>query len=146
MTPDPREPVETPDPPEPEQLSEDELAARRMRANKATRGALAAVLCLEAFCVLLVPRAIAQTPVGLGPTKTGLLIGFAAVLVAVAFLLRRPWGIGVGTLLQLPFLAVGLWVHAFFVVGALFIGVWLYVLNLRHELVGTPGGIRMLVS
>jgi len=126
--------------------TEEQLAQRRVRANRATRGALAATLCLEAFVVLLVPRAIAQTSVGLGGTKTAILLGFAAVLVAVGFLLRRPWGIGLGSMLHLPFIAVGLWVHAFFVVAALFIGLWLYLLNLRHELVGTPGGLRMLVS
>jgi ABC-type Co2+ transport system permease subunit len=104
------------------------------------------VVCLEAFVVLLVPRAIAQTSTGLGGVKTGLLIGFAVVLVAAGVTLRRSWGIGVGSLLQVPFVLVGVWIPAFFIVGALFVGVWLYLLNLRHELVGTPGGVRMLVS
>jgi Protein of unknown function (DUF4233) len=48
--------------------------------------------------------------------------------------------------LQLPMIAVGLWVGAFFVIAAIFIGIWLYTLNLRHEIAGTPGGVRMLVS
>jgi hypothetical protein len=104
------------------------------------------VLCLEAFAVLLVPRAIAQTSTGLGGLKTGLLLGFAALLVAAATVLRRRWGIGFGSLVQVPFLLIGIWVPAFFIVGALFLGVWLYLLNLRHELIGTPGGVRMLVS
>ncbi len=112
----------------------------------ATRRALAAVLCLEAFSVLLVPRAVAQTPGGLGGTKTGLLIGLAAVLVATSALLRRPWGIGAGSALQLSMIAPGFWIGAFFIVAALFIGLWLYLLNLRHEIAGTPGGVRMLVS
>lgn len=127
--------------PTPEQIEE-----RRRRVNRATRNALAAVLGLEAFVVLLVPRAIAQTSVGLGGVKTGLLIGFAVVLIAAASVQRRRWGIGLGSVLQLPFLALGLWVHVFFVVAALFLGVWLYLLNLRHEMVGTPGGVRMLIS
>jgi hypothetical protein len=92
------------------------------------------------------PRAIAQTATGLDGVKTGLLVGLAVVLVAAATLQRRGWGIAVGSGLQLPFLAVGVWVPAFFIAGALFLGVWLYVLNLRHELVGTPGGARMLIS
>ncbi|MEP6597967.1 MAG: DUF4233 domain-containing protein [Actinomycetota bacterium] len=125
---------------------DEQVADRRVRANKATRGALAAVLCLEAFCLLLVPRAIAQTSVGVDATKTALLIGLAVVLVAVGFLLRRPWSIGVGSALQAPFFATGIWVPAFFVVGVVFIGIWLYLLNLRHDIVGTPGGLRMLVS
>lgn len=127
--------------PTPEQIEE-----RRVRVNRATRNALAGVLGMEAFVVLLVPRAIAQTSVGLGGVKTGLLIGFAVVLIAVAAGQRRRWGIGLGSVLQLPLLAVGLWVHVFFVVAAMFIGVWLYLLNLRHEMAGTPGGLRMLIS
>jgi len=67
------------------------------------------VLCLEAFAVLLVPRAIAQTSTGLGGLKTGLLLGFAAVLVATATVLRRRWGIGFGSLVQVPFLLIGIW-------------------------------------
>jgi Protein of unknown function (DUF4233) len=129
-----------------EQPTEEQLAERRRRVDRATRNGLAAVLCLEAFCVLLVPRAIAQTPTGLGGVKTGLLIGFAVILIAAAAVQRRRWGVGVGSLLQVPFVLVGVWVHAFFIVGVLFVGVWLYLLNVRHELAGTPGGARMLVS
>lgn len=131
---------------EPPPLTEEQRQERRVRANKATRGVLAAVLCLEAFCLLLVPRAIAQTSVGVDGAKTAVLIGLAVVLVAVGFLLRRPWGIGAGSALQLPFIATGVWVPAFFIVGVVFLAIWLYVLNLRHEIVGTPGGLRMLVS
>lgn len=120
-------------------------AQRRANVDRATRRTLAAVLCLEAFSVLLVPRALAQTS-GLGGLKTGLLLGFAAVLVAAATLQRRRWGIGLGSALHVPLLLIGIWTHAFFIVAALFIGVWLYVLNLRRELAGTPGGVRMLVS
>ena len=118
---------------------------RRSNINRATRRVLSAVLCLEAFSVLLVPRALARTT-GLGGLKTGLLLGFAALLLAAAAVQRRRWGIGLGSALQVPLLLIGIWTHAFFIVGALFLGVWLYVLNLRHELVGTPGGVRMLVS
>lgn len=126
--------------------TDEQITERRVRVNRATRRGLAAVLCLEAFSALLVPRAIAQTATGLGGVKTGLLVGLAVVLVAAAVVQRRRWGIGAGSALQVPFVAVGVWVHAFFVVGVLFVGVWLYLLNLRHELAGTPGGIRMLVS
>jgi hypothetical protein len=129
----------------PVELTEEQLEQRRQNSDRATRRGLTAVLCLEAFAVLLVPRAIAQTS-GLGGVKAGLLVGFAVLLVVAGGLLRRPWGIGLGTLLHVPLILVGVWVHAFFVVGVLFVGVWLYLLNLRHELAGTPGGVRMLVS
>jgi hypothetical protein len=118
--------------------------ARRQRANRACRGALAALLCLEAFVVLLVPRAIAFTSTGLDTSKTVLLLGFAAVLVAAGAKLRAPWGIAVGSALQLAVAATGLLEPTLFFVAACFIGLWLYMLNLRHQLAGTPGGIQML--
>ncbi|MDT4959079.1 MAG: hypothetical protein QOD31_2878 [Pseudonocardiales bacterium] len=126
--------------------TEEQRAERAARANRATRGALSAVLGLEALVVLLVPRAIAFTSTGLGGTRAGLLIALAVMMVAAAGLMRRPWGIGVGSALQLPFILTGVWLTAMFVVAAIFATIWLSLLNLRKELVGTPGGIRMLAS
>lgn len=126
--------------------TEEQIAARAVRANRATRGALAAVLCLEALVVLLMPRALAQTSTGLGTTRTVLLIVLAVILVTAGFLLRRPWGIGVGSLLQLAYLATGIWLPVSFVASILLVGCWLFLLNLRHDIVGTPGGARMLIS
>ena len=128
--------------PTPEQIAE-----RARRADKATRGALAGVLGLEALVVLLVPRAIAFTSTGLGPVRASLLIGLAVVMIAVAAMQRRrPWAIGAGSALQVLFIATGFWLVSLFAVGAIFAVIWLYLLTLRHELVGTPGGARMLVS
>lgn len=132
---------ETPGPPTPEQLEE-----RRRRTDKATKRALAALLILEALIVLLVPRTIARTGTGLDTTKTLVLIGFAVVLVVAGAMLRRSWGIGLGSALQALVILTGVWVSAMFVLGALFAAIWLYVLNLRRELVGTPGGWRLLGS
>jgi len=130
-------------------LTDEEAAiedARRLRANRACRGALAALLCLEAFVILLVPRAIARTDTGLDTGKTVLLLGFAVVLIAVGAKLRARWGIAAGSVLQLAVLATGLLEPVLFLIAACFIGLWLYVLNLRHQLVGTPGGLPMLYS
>ncbi|HEY2166487.1 MAG TPA: DUF4233 domain-containing protein [Jatrophihabitantaceae bacterium] len=126
--------------PTPEQVAE-----RARRADKATRRAMAGVLGLQALVVLLVPRAIKFT-VGLGATRTTLLITLAVLLVIGAALVRRPWGIAVGTALQVPFILTGVWIGTMFFLGAVFAGIWAYLLNLRHELVGTPGGVRMLYS
>ena len=124
----------------------EELADRRLRANRATRGGLAAILCLEAFVVLLVPRAIAQTSTGLNGTKTWLLVGLAVVLVATGFLLRRPWGIGLGSGLQLVVAATIVLIPPIAIVVVFFLFIWWYLLRTRHQLVGTPSGWRMLVS
>jgi hypothetical protein len=126
--------------------TEEELAVRRAKADRATRAVLAALLCLEALVVLLVPRAIAQTSTGLDATKTIVLVGLAVVLVLTAGLLRRPWGIGLGSALQLAVLATSVLAHALIVVGLIFIGLWWWVLTMRRDLAGTPGGLRMLVS
>jgi hypothetical protein len=134
------------DEPEVPRLTEEQLAARRAKANRSTRGVLAAILCLEALVVLLMPRALAQTSVGLGPTKTVILIALAVIMIAAGFMLRQPWGIGVGSFLQLAYLATGIWLPASLVPAAILVGSWLFMLNLRHDIVGTPGGARMLVS
>ena len=129
----------------PAEPTPEQYAERARRANKATRGALAGVLGLEALVVLLIPRAIAFTT-GLGPVRTGICIGLAVVLVLAAGLVRRPWGIAVGSVLQAVFFLTGIMIATMFLVGALFIAVWLRILMLRHEIVGTPGGVRMLAG
>jgi hypothetical protein len=136
----------TAQPPEDAEPTAEELAERRARANRATRGGMAAILCLEAFVVLLIPRAIAQTSVGLSETKSVVLIAFALVLVAAGFLLRRSWGIALGSALQLALIATIALVPVLAVVVVIFLVLWGYLLQTRHQLVGTPSGWRMLIS
>jgi hypothetical protein len=139
--------------PDPDQLdpqpgaepTPEQYAERAQRADKASRGVLAGVLALEAVVVLLIPRAVAFTT-GLGPARTGICIGLAVVFLLGAAVTRRPWGIAVGSALQVALLATGLMIVTMFLVGALFIAVWLRVLMFRHEVVGTPTGLRMLTS
>jgi hypothetical protein len=131
---------ESDDEPTPEQYAE-----RARRADKASRSALAAVLGLEALVVLLIPRAIAFTT-GLGPVRTAICVGLAVVLVIGAALVRRPWGIGLGSALQVPVFATGIMIATMFLLAALFIAVWLRILMFRHDVVGSPGGLRMLLG
>jgi hypothetical protein len=135
-----------PDPQVGAEPTEEQRAERARRADRATRGALAAVLGLEALVILLAPRALAFSAGGLGVTKTVLLIALAVVMIAAAGLQRRHWGIGVGSVLQVAFLLAGLWLWALFAIAAIFAAVWLRLLWLRHELVGTPAGHRLLYS
>lgn len=123
----------------------EEYAARARRADRSSRAVLASLLGLEALVVLLIPRTIAFTT-GLGPVRTGICFGVAAVLVIGAALVRRPWGIGFGSALQLLFLATGGLIATMFLIGAIFIAIWLRVLMFRHEVVGSPGGLRMLLG
>jgi hypothetical protein len=139
MTEPPEDQAHQPETPE-------QLAARQQRANRATRGALAGVLCLEALVVLLMPRALAQTSGGLGTTKTVILIVLAVIMVMAGFVLRRRWGIGTGSVLQVAYLATGIWLPVAIIPAVILVGSWLYLLNLRSQVAGTPGGARMLIS
>jgi Protein of unknown function (DUF4233) len=123
----------------------EQIEARARRADRATRGALAAILALEALVVLLVPRAVARTS-GLGITRTVILVALAVLLVLVAGLLRRSWGIAVGSAMQVLFTATGIIITTMFVVGVVFAVIWVRLLMLRHEVVGSPGGLRMLAG
>ncbi|TAM85813.1 MAG: DUF4233 domain-containing protein [Jatrophihabitans sp.] len=124
----------------------EQVAARSARANRATRSALAGILVLEALVTALVPRGIAYTAAGLGATRTVVLLVLAGLMVLTAGLLRRPFGIGVGSVLQVAFIATGVFLGAMFVIGVIFAGLWCYLLRLRHELVGTPSGLRVFIS
>jgi hypothetical protein len=133
--------------PAPDQgVDDDTRAERARRADRATRGALAALLGLEAVVTLLVPRALAFSDGGLGVTRTVLLIVLAVVMVAAAGVQRRPWGIGIGSVLQVLFVLTGIWLLTMLFVGAIFAAIWVRVLFLRRDLVGTPGGWRILAS
>ncbi len=116
------------------------------RADRATRGALAAILGLEAVVTLLVPRALAFSSGGLGVTKTLVLVGLAVVMIVAAGLVRRPWGIGLGSVVQVLFLLSGVLLIAQLIIAALFAMVWGRLLWLRHQLLGTPTGWRLLSS
>ena len=116
----------------------DEAADRRRRVDRATRGTLAALLCLEAFVVLLVPRAIAQTSQGLSTDDHPAAGGPGGAAGRRGFLLRRPWGIGLGSALQLLAVATALLIPVLVVVLLLFLLLWWYVLRTRHELLATP--------
>jgi hypothetical protein len=132
--------------PEDAEPTPEQLAERARRADRATKGALAAVLALEALVALLVPRAIAFTSTGLGTGRTIALVALAALFLVAAGTIRRGYGIGLGSVLQLPFLLTGIWLLAMLVLGAIFAGIWVRLLLLRRELVGTPGGVRLFVS
>lgn len=115
--------------------------ARRTRAMRAARGALAGALILEAITVLFVPRAIA--PVG-GPGLTGgrlaVLLTLAGLLIVASGVQRRRWGLGFGSVLQLAVVATGVLLPAMYVLGIVFGAVWVYLLKVRRDLVRATAG------
>ena len=105
---------------------------------------MAAVLGLEALVVLLVPRALAFTSTGLGTTRTVVLVVLAVVMIVGAGLMRRPFGIGLGSALQVPFLLTGVWLIVLLVLAVVFALIWGRLLMLRRELVAPANGLRWL--
>jgi hypothetical protein len=111
-----------------------------VRAGRALGGAAAGVLVLEGLAVLFVPRGIAQTGEGLTGFRLTYLLVLAVVLILSAGVQRRPRGLVVGTALQVPLLLTGLLDGVMWLVAGAFVLIWLYLLQVRKELLGTPFG------
>jgi Protein of unknown function (DUF4233) len=111
-----------------------------VRAGRALNGAAAAVLVIEGIAVLFVPRGIAQSGPGLSGGRLWLLLALALVLILAAGVQRRPQGIVVGTVLQVPLLLTGLLNSVMWFLGGAFVLIWLYLLELRKDLLGSAFG------
>lgn len=111
-----------------------------VRAARALGGAAAAILLLEGIAVLFVPRGIAQTGPGLTGGRLTFLVVLAVLLVLASGLQRRPQGLVIGSVLQVPLLLTGLLGSAMWLVGGVFVLIWLYLLQIRKELLGSPFG------
>ena len=111
-----------------------------VRAARALGGAAAAVLVLEGIVVLFVPRGIAQSGPGLTGARLTVLLVLAVVLVLASGLQRRPAGLVVGSALQVPLLLTGLLNSVMWIVAGAFVLIWLYLLQVRKDLLGSPFG------
>src|SRR5262249_30090739 len=108
------------------------------RTERAVRGAFAATLTMEALVVLLVPRTIAKFGSGLVGWKLVALLVLAGLLVLAAGLLRRRAGLLLCTVLQLAVVGCGFLTGAMFFLGLIFAGLWIFLLRMRRDLLGTP--------
>jgi len=111
-----------------------------VRAGKALNGAAAAILLLEGIAVLFIPRGIAQSGDGLTGFRLAVLVLLALLLVLASGVQRRPRGLVIGTVLQVPLLLTGLFGSAMWLVGGVFVLIWAYLLQVRKELLGSPFG------
>jgi len=111
-----------------------------VRAGRALGGAAAAILLLEGIAVLFVPRGIAQTDDGLTGFRLTVLLVLALLLILASGLQRRPQGLLIGTVLQVPLLLTGLFNSVMWFVAGAFVLIWLYLLQVRKELLGSPFG------
>lgn len=101
-------------------------AARSRRERSASESLLSIVLGLEAFVVFF----IALTVYGLKSVPPAVAFGGGAALIVVflaaAYLVRYPWGVWLGWLLQLALIALGFLTPVLFAVGAIFVAIWVY--------------------
>jgi hypothetical protein len=111
-----------------------------VRAARALGGAAAGILVLEGIATLFVPRGIAQTGDGLTGGRLTYLLVLSIVLILAAGVQRRPQGVLVGTVLQAPLLLTGLFDGVMWLVAGAFVLIWLYLLQVRKELLGRPFG------
>ena len=111
-----------------------------VRAGRALNGAAAGVLVLEGLSVLFVPRGLAQSGDGLAGWQLAVVIVLAVVLVLASGVQRKPRGLLIGTALQVPLLLTGLLGSAMWLVGGVFVLIWLYLLQTRKELLGSTFG------
>jgi hypothetical protein len=108
-----------------------------VRAARALDGGAAAVLVLEAIVVLFVPRGIAQTGPGLTGFRLTFLLTLAVLLILAAGVQRRPRGLIIGTVLQVPLVLTGLFNSVLWLIGGIFALLWLYLLQLRRDMLGS---------
>ncbi len=96
------------------------------RERSATESLLSIALALEAIVVFFVTltafglKALEPLPAFLGGAALIL------ALVLTARLVRYPWGIGLGWLLQAVLLATGILLPVMYFVAAIFIGIWVF--------------------
>jgi Protein of unknown function (DUF4233) len=109
-----------------------------VRAGRALGGVAAGLLVLEGIATLFVPRGIAQAEGGLSGARLTYLLALAVVLILASGIQRRPRGVLVGTALQVPLLLTGLLNSVMWFVAGAFVLIWLYLLQVRKELLGSP--------
>jgi len=111
-----------------------------VRAGRALNGVAAGILLIEGIAVLFVPRGIAQSGAGLTGARLTLLLVLSLLLILSAGVQRRSRGLYIGTALQVPLLLTGFMNGVMWFVAGVFVLIWLYLLQVRKELLGSPFG------
>jgi uncharacterized membrane protein YidH (DUF202 family) len=94
----------------------------------------AAGLGMEALVMWLSAPGIATLDRGhVSSAGIGYVVGVGVLLVVVAGLLRRSWGLRLGSAAQVPALATGVVSWPMYVVAAVFALIWIYYLRLWRD-------------
>jgi hypothetical protein len=103
-------------------------AAGRVRPVNRVRQFCGMVLVMEAIVIALaiVPaKALEHVNGAVAGGVGGGLVVLAILLSAVVGRPRMGWALVAGTILQILVIASGVWVHAMYVLGVIFCGLWL---------------------
>jgi hypothetical protein len=123
---------------EPDELGEagaDETPTSGLRNPAAAiRGVGIGTLALEFVALLLAIQPIRIVAPGTPGWALGIVAGLAIACLVIAGLLRHAWAWRAGTALQVAIVLTGLLQYALFIIGALFLAIWLYVLRIRRDL------------
>lgn len=104
----------------------------------AVRGLGAGTLVLEAIVLLLAIQPIRILGVHLSGWQIGVVVALAVLAVALSGTMRRPWGWGAGTGLQVLLLGSGLVVHwSLTALGVMFGLAWAYATYVRKSILSS---------
>jgi hypothetical protein len=108
-------------------------AVRPADPERGLRGAMSAMLVLEALTVLLSIPVARNTGSGTGTVGVIVICALAAALVASCAIIRKPYAVGVIIALQL--VMIGCWVISvpLGIMGVIFAICWAVILYLRSE-------------
>jgi hypothetical protein len=115
----------------PEFAADDAPISGLRNPQAAVRGVGMATLILEAIVLLLALVPISKLSTGISGGQLVVLAGLAVGCLLVCGLLRRPWGWRLATVLQLAVVLTGFIHYTMFVLGGVFLLIWLYVLRVR---------------
>jgi hypothetical protein len=88
-------------------------------------------LSLEAMVLLLATPVVISAERGdVVAWHVGYLLGVAVLVILAAVLLRRPYGLYAGSVVQPLVIAAGIVTWPMYVVGLLFTAIWIYYLRL----------------
>ena len=114
---------------------DDEIPASGLRNPAAAiRGVGIGTLVLEAIALLLAIQPIRMVAPDTPGWALGTVAGLAGACLLAAGLLRRAWGWWAVLVLQVAVIVAGVLQYALFILGAIFLLIWIYLLRVKSSL------------
>ena len=100
---------------------------------KGFRGVMSGTLILEAITVALALPVVNKFGGGISTGVGWTVLAIAVALVVLCGTVKRPWAVPAIIALQVALIVMVFWLPAIAVLGAIFLGVWLWLLWLRRD-------------